>query len=80
MSIQRYKLQELRARHGLKQADVAKDLGVATATYSNWERDITNVDISKLSRIAEYFDVSVSEIFLPGIENIVPNSLSEEES
>lgn len=60
-----YSLKELRARKGKTQEQVAKDLGISVQTYNAWEKDISNVAISKVLAVASYFDVSIGEIFLP---------------
>ena len=57
------RLKELRARKGKTQADTAKDLGISTQTYNSWEKDISNVAVSKVKAVADYFGVRLSEIF-----------------
>ena len=58
-----YTLKELRARKGKTQADTAEDLGISTQTYNSWEKDISNVAVSKVKAVADYFGVRLSEIF-----------------
>lgn len=58
----RYTLRELRARKNKTQEEVAKSLGIATQTYNAWERDISNVGISKVYALANYFGVKIDEI------------------
>ena len=58
----RYTLKELRARRNQTQGEVARNLGISTATYNAWERDISNVGISKVYAVAEYFGVTIDEI------------------
>lgn len=58
-----YTLKELRARKGKTQADTAKDLGISIQTYNSWEKDISNVAVSKVKAVADYFGVRLSEIF-----------------
>ena len=58
-----YTLKELRARKGKTQADTAKDLGISTQTYNSREKDISNVAVSKVKAVADYFGVRLSEIF-----------------
>ena len=60
-----YTLKELRARKDKTQEEVARDLGISVQTYNAWEKDISNVAISKVMAVAEYFDVMVGDIFLP---------------
>lgn len=64
-----YTLKELRARKDKTQAEVARDLGVATQTYNAWEKDISNASVSRFAALAEYFGVTMDEIFLPSSMN-----------
>lgn len=57
-----YSLLELRARKKKTQAQVAADLGVSAATYCAWEKDISNVAISKVLAVANYFGVAIGQI------------------
>lgn len=61
--MQQYTLKELRARKGWTQQETAKKLGVSTQTYNAWEKDISNVAVSKVNAMANLFGVSLSEIF-----------------
>ena len=45
-----------------KRNDVAKAIGVSTTTYNAWEKDLSNVAISKVAALSEHFGVSLSEI------------------
>ena len=64
-----YSIKELRARKGVTQATAAHDLGVSVQTFNAWENDISNVAVSKVAAVADYFGVSIGEIFLPGYLN-----------
>ena len=57
----KYSLKELRARIGKTQSEVAHDLGISTATYNSWEKDLSNVAIAKVFALAQYFNVNLSE-------------------
>ena len=59
-----YTLRELRARKNKTQNQVAQDLGISVQTYNAWEKDISNVAVSKVLKVADYFDVSIGDIFL----------------
>lgn len=62
----KYSLKELRARKNKTQREVAADLGISTTTYCAWENDISNVGISKVQAVADYFGVAIGQIsFLP---------------
>lgn len=59
-----FSLKELRARKNETQEQVAGNLGISTQTYCAWEKDISNVAVSKVQAVANYFDVKLGQIFL----------------
>ena len=63
--MQQFTLKELRARKDLTQSEVADEIGVSAQTYNAWEKDISNVSISKVKALADFFGVTIGEIFLP---------------
>ena len=69
MSSRQFTLKELRARKDKTQEEVAKDLGISLQTYNAWEKDISNVAVSKVMAVAEYFGVEIGDIFLPSYMN-----------
>lgn len=58
-----FTLKELRARKNFTQEKVAKDLGISVQTYNAWEKDISNVAVSKVQAVANYFGVKLGQIF-----------------
>lgn len=58
----KFTLRELRARVKKTQVEVAKDLGITYQTYNAWEQDLSNVGISKVYALANYFGVDIDEI------------------
>lgn len=58
-----FTLKELRARKNCTQEKVAKDLGISVQTYNAWEKDVSNVAVSKVQALANYFDVKLGQIF-----------------
>ena len=50
---------ELRTKRGLSQEELAEKVFVTRQAVSNWETGKTQPDIETLTKIAEYFDVSV---------------------
>lgn len=57
-----FSLRELRARKDKTQQQVAADLGVSVATYCAWEKDISNVAVSKVQAVADYYGVAIGQI------------------
>lgn len=65
MDEMQFTLKELRARKNKTQEQVAKDLGISVQTYNAWEKDVSNVAVSKVQAVADYFGVKIGQIFLP---------------
>ena len=55
------RLKTMRTQAGISQAQFAKDMGVAQNTVSNWENENRTLDAETLSRVADYFHVSVEK-------------------
>ncbi|MCR0349379.1 helix-turn-helix transcriptional regulator [[Clostridium] innocuum] len=65
-----YTLKELRAKKEWSQEDVAKQLGITTATYNSWENNFGKIKISYGNAIANLFGVTLDDIFFtPQLEN-----------
>ncbi|MCR0454206.1 MAG: helix-turn-helix transcriptional regulator [[Clostridium] innocuum] len=65
-----YTLKELRAKKEWSQEDVAKQLGITTATYNSWENNFGKIKISYGNAIANLFGVTLDDIFFtPSLEN-----------
>ena len=58
----KYSLKELRARKSLTQKEVAKKLGISTTTYHSWEQDLSNVGVSKVISLADFYGVKIDEL------------------
>lgn len=56
------KLKTIRKCKGLKQSEVAEHLGVSTQAYSSYETGTREPSLEILSKLADYFGVSVDEI------------------
>lgn len=68
MSGHKFTLKELRARHNLTQAQIAKIVGITTKTYSLLEKDYSNLLSCRwvtVARIANYYNIDMDQIFLP---------------
>lgn len=63
MSEMKFTLRELRARKGWTQKETARKLGVSEQTYNAWEKNISNVAVSKVNAVATLFDVQLTQIF-----------------
>lgn len=67
----KFTLKELRARKNLTQVQVAKQLGISVQTYNAWEKNVSNVAVSKVPAVAECYGVKIGDIFLFANMNII---------
>ena len=49
----------LREQRGLRQADMAQQIGMSRQAYCSYENDKREPDLSTLCKLSDYFDVSV---------------------
>lgn len=61
------RIYELRTAFGWSQVELAKRLGVAKQTASNWENDNIQPSIDMLVRLAKLFNVTTD--YMLGLEN-----------
>lgn len=69
------KIRELRRRDGRKQEDLATALGVTCQAVSRWEANGGYPDMEMVPAIANYFGVSIDELF--GYENVREKRIDE---
>lgn len=55
-------LRLLRKAHGLKQQELADQLGISLRAYQYYERNEREPQLSVLVRIADYFGISLDEL------------------
>ena len=56
------RIAELRRQKGLRQEDLAQQLGLTAQAVSKWENELTSPDISILPQLASLLGVSVDEL------------------
>ena len=61
------RLVDLRKKHGLSQAQAAKEIGAAPRAYQNYEYETAEPRLSTLIRIADFYGVSLD--YLAGRTN-----------
>jgi len=76
--IPRVKLIQTRKSKGLQQKDVAKAVGITTSYYGMIELGKRNPDLEKAKKIADYFSMSVDEIFFCKTNNNLLNKLTSQ--
>lgn len=57
------KIKVLRKEKGVTQEELANSVGVSFQAVSKWENNIALPDITLLPMLAEYFGVSMDELF-----------------
>ena len=62
------RISELRASFGWSQVDLAKKLGVAKQTVSNWENENIQPSIEMLIRLAKLFGITTD--YLLGLDEV----------
>lgn len=62
-------MKRLRAKNGISQDELAIRLNVVRQTVSKWENGLSVPDADMLIKIADVFDVSVSDLLGMRIEN-----------
>lgn len=67
-----HKIKVLRKSLGLTQNELAENIGIARATLSGYENQISQPDIETLKKIAIFFSVSTD--YLLGLEDNAPNN------
>lgn len=58
------RLEELRRERGIKQEDLAQDLGVSRQTISSLEKGRYNPSILLAFKIARRFDLRIEDVFI----------------
>ena len=56
-------IKKLRAEKGVTQEQLAQRLSITCQSVSKWENNITSPDLYLIPAIADYFDVSIDELF-----------------
>lgn len=67
----RERIRQIREDKHWTQADMAEKLNIHPNTYSNIERSITNLQLSRLKQIAKVFDMELSELVGASDKNVL---------
>ena len=73
-------LKKYRQKNGIKQAELAKKIGVANSTISMWETGDRKPDIIILKKLAEIFGCTTDELLEPietNVEQFVDGQTAE---
>lgn len=75
-----YKIKKLRKQRGITQEQLAESIGISFQAISKWENNIALPDITLAPVLANYFGVSMDELFdfsLKEVEDAVRNITAE---
>ncbi len=61
--ILKHRIREMRIIKGLRQEDIAAELGVSQGTYNNWETGRRTPELETILKIADFYDVKLDYIF-----------------
>ncbi|WP_181899478.1 helix-turn-helix domain-containing protein [Flagellimonas nanhaiensis] len=59
-----YILKQLRRKKNISQTDLAKEIGVSLRTIQLYEKKNANIPIKNLTKIADYFEMTIAELYL----------------
>lgn len=57
-------IKQLRRKSGINQSDLASAIGVSLRTVQLYEKKDANIPIKNLSKIADFFELSIGELYL----------------
>ncbi len=67
----------LRKSHGMNQTQAGEIVGVPKTTYATWEQGRSMPDVENLFRLAQYYNVSMDEIY--GLVTINQKTINSED-
>ncbi|MEZ4809920.1 MAG: helix-turn-helix domain-containing protein [Allomuricauda sp.] len=65
-----YILKQLRRKKNISQTDLAHEIGVSLRTVQLYERKNANIPIKNLTKIADYFEMTIAELYLHEVHDI----------
>lgn len=68
------RLKNLRSKHRLSQADLARVLGVSRSAVASYENNLRNPDYNTLIHMAEFFEVNVDYLLGTNLLQVSPSS------
>lgn len=72
------RLKELRTEFGIRQEDLADQMGVTKGTVSKWERDIRKPDFGMMERLSDLFQVKLGYLMGEDVAREVIQPTDEE--
>lgn len=73
------RLKELRKEAGIRQDDIAKDIGVTKGTVSKWETGSRMPEMETLEALAEYYSTTLAYLTGQTDERYAPGNMTDED-
>ena len=73
-------LRRLRAKRKISQQEVADQLGIDRVTYINWENETFDVKSQYIPKLADIFEVEISELFKDNQKIQVNNNINKDKA
>lgn len=65
-----YTIKQLRRKKDISQSQLAEEIGVSLRTIQLYERKDANIPIKNLTKIAEFFDLTIAELYLHEVNDM----------
>ena len=65
-----YIIKQLRRKNNISQSQLGKEIGVSLRTIQLYERKDANIPIKNLTKIAEYFDLTIAELYMHEVNDM----------
>ncbi|MBW8245021.1 helix-turn-helix domain-containing protein [Muricauda oceani] len=65
-----YIIKQLRRKNNLSQSQLGKEIGVSLRTIQLYERKDANIPIKNLTKIAEYFGLTIAELYMHEVNDM----------
>ncbi|WP_222982801.1 helix-turn-helix domain-containing protein [Flagellimonas meishanensis] len=65
-----YIIKQLRRKKNISQTDLAREIGVSLRTIQLYEKKDANIPIKNLTRIADYFELTIAELYLHEVNDM----------
>lgn len=65
-----YIIKQLRRKKNISQTDLANEIGVSLRTVQLYEKKNANIPIKNLTKIADYFEMTIAELYLHEVNDM----------
>ena len=65
------RIRKIREERGIKQENIADDMGITQSSYGRLEKDDNRLTVTKLIKISEILNISVSTLFGEKAANVI---------